>query len=96
MFQLKHETIKYHDSHSGGLNQASLGLYQGQSGQQILGGVSRVRFSHLQTRKQLNSFLVIVYSGLFKNVIEALNLILEKYIAARNSTFYSEFWNGLS
>jgi hypothetical protein len=55
--------------------------YQGQSGQQILGGVSRVIFSHLQTRKQQNSFLVIVYSGLFKNVIEALNLILEKYVA---------------
>ncbi len=55
--------------------------YQGQSGQQILGGVSRVSFSHLQVRKQQNSFLVIVYSGLFENVIEALNLILEKYIA---------------
>ncbi len=78
MFQLKHETIKYHDSHSGGLNQASQGLpNQGQSGQQILGGVSRVIFSHLQTRKQQNSLLGIVYSGLFKNVIEALNLILE-------------------
>ncbi len=33
-----------------------------------------------QTRKQKNSFLVIVYSALFNTVIEALNLVFEKYL----------------
>jgi hypothetical protein len=34
-----------------------------------------------KTRKQKNSFHVVVYSALFNNGIEALNLILEKCVA---------------
>jgi hypothetical protein len=30
---------------------------------------------------QENSFLIMAYSGQFSNVIEALNLVLEKYLA---------------
>jgi hypothetical protein len=34
-----------------------------------------------KTRGTNNSFLVMVYSSLFNNVIEALNLVLDKYLA---------------
>jgi hypothetical protein len=57
---------------------------------------------------QENYFLIMAYSRQFNNVIEALNLVLEKYLAEiqllgnitvllsmHSTEFYTEFWHGL-
>jgi hypothetical protein len=51
------------------------------AGKMIFFTMRRVNQNFFKTRKQINYFLVKVYSALFNNVTEALNLVLENYLA---------------